>query len=128
MTTPAPCDRIAALRDEIRRAAGSTGELRRVLRIYTPLAVILLWFLSGAPCSSVADLYWIFGGIAVYPLLVGPGIVVGYRLRRRALLRRKLSSLPPGEQASVLLPLQSGASGDTRKLVQPPIRKLRVPA
>lgn len=141
----APGDPLAALSEEIRRAARRVRRVRRV-----GLGVVALWLLLAAFAGGeeqhealtliaasqapVWRLLWVLGLIAavfggmillmVGGLALAPAAV--YRQRKRKRLRGTLAALPPAEAAAILLPLRD-ERGDTGRLVRGLLRDLDIP-
>lgn len=130
---------LAALRERIRRAGRSTQRLRNWLAlpmVLGPLFVLayLAESWSGGQRSSPlvigeavrACASTFVGQAASTALFLSMPVGAAYRLARRAQLRRRLTALTPSERAAVLLPLRE-ETGDTRKIVRPLLRQLRIP-
>ena len=56
--------------------------------------------------------------------LVGLGVAVAYRRRRRSRLRRALSGLAPGQRVGVLQELAGDPLADTRRIAAPLMREM----
>jgi hypothetical protein len=130
MSLPAPEDRLAALREEIRRVGRCYQKpatwLQNLFILLVGGAVVAAEWLSGE-----GRILTLMLGLLI--LLTGCGALLCYfysplsrGARRRALLR-KLECLPPEQQAAVLAPLRAETAGDTRQLIEPLLRDLGLP-
>jgi len=102
--TPPPDNRVAALREEIRRAGSSTGDLRRFLRG----SVVAVFFLSMVCVPTMLESIWyqiLLTGF--YWLVLAPPVVVLYRWLRTRQLRRRLRAVPSERLADLLTPLSA---------------------
>jgi hypothetical protein len=135
---------VAGLREEIRRAGSATRNLRcgTIGCFVAPAALVsvlvLLLFMSGTAylisppanpeeptaANYLRDVISFLGGAVLVGLAVGLPLALGYRWRRRAELRKTLTSLTRDERARVLMPLVNGPSGDTRTLARTLARDL----
>ena len=129
---------IAALREEIRRAGKVTGGIR--VGLAAPVVALVLLAVVGClgprydygaeihPLLSEAlqlAACYVLGGAAVVLLIAYP-VALSYRGWRCLRVYEKLSGLPQEQRAAVLVPLRTEKLGDTRKIVEPLIRQLRL--
>ena len=132
-------DRLAALREDIRRAGDETRELRvhtwsalwlGALGLLTSAMGAVFLFSPGTadriPLMAAVSFTWL-GTTAVLMGGVVPLLALGHRAGHRGRLGRLLKRLPREEQWGVLLPLRDHPAGDTRKIVRPLLRDLGVP-
>jgi hypothetical protein len=149
--TEANEEQIAALQKRIRRA----GTLARLLRLGLLSSILLLagvW-IAGAIVSSsgaqprvvsqteettsvavpIQGADWLYVAPFLIAFAGAAGCLVAlpaawfFRRACYAALRHRLAAVSDHERAAVLLPLRAERLGDTRKLVTPLLRALRVP-
>jgi hypothetical protein len=138
--------RIAALREEIRRAGESVRNLRLavgglivgVALLFAALAfvvnlgfpdeddpltiaglIIPQWVAAPTACATVGLI-----GVVAVALPLAFGVRSAWRLR----LGRRLSRLHADDRAAVLLPLGGEKRGDTRKVIAALARQFKLPA
>jgi hypothetical protein len=133
--------RIAALREEIRRAGGDA----RWARICVA-SVVLGAFIAFGLCgllisldwlgdSRIAAWLWLAGAVAVFAaggcLAAGAAALPVAAVLRAVWARRlrhRLATLAPAECAEIVAPLKRDPRGDTRKIAAYLANSLRVPA
>lgn len=132
-------ERLAALRQEIRRSGEETRDMR--LHTWSGLWLGALGLLTAAMGVVLFATHWSRDTTAVMAAVsftwlgatgtllggVVPLLALGYRTEHRDRLRRMLKPLPREEQWGVLLPLRNHPTGDTRKIVRPLLRDLGLP-
>lgn len=133
MDDPESDERIAALREEIRRAGRRTMELRakwlcRGAASFLALE-LLMWVLAAlipglGPLALLGLTAAPVGILAV--LCAFPGAIL-WRAGEREALARRLVQTPEAERGAVLLPLRSEESRDTRAIAEALILQLGVP-
>jgi hypothetical protein len=152
MTTEESEKQVAALQKRIRRAGWLTRRLRLAL-LGAAVVLMLVWMAvaaaqpfdsaprviaeseDGVVAYAVQAPVWsspIFialavAEVAVLALLVALPAALLYRRTCCVQLRRSLAQLPPPGRGAVLLPLRGEPLGDTRKIVVPLLRQLRIP-
>jgi hypothetical protein len=132
-------EQVAALRERIRRAGAFTRWLRTGLR--GAVAILLVWILTRPIPVPEAPIAWDYGQ-ALYSLFLVSSILLveeslcGFLVARPVAavsrgffelsIANRLVGLSRKQAAQVLLPLRADG-GDTHKIVEPLIRKLRLP-
>ena len=122
-------EQIAALRERIRQAGRVAQQTRQaiVLSSWWLFAAVLIltscgWVLFHPVTFRVACATVIIGAVGS---LVGLGTAAGYRTLKRRQLRAALTTVERQQAIPLLAPLWE-EGGDTRKIVAPLLRELRV--
>jgi hypothetical protein len=139
---PADSDeRVAALREEIRRAGQDARDKRRT-RFGCCLGAGTCWLLFGVfamlisrydlpgdtPERQQLDLA-IWFGIVSAALIAMPSLYARFlHWRLRSRIRRRLKDVSPAARAEILLPLRTDSRWETRAIVAPLLREFGLPA
>src|SRR5207248_10917475 len=117
-----------SLQDEVRRAGQRIDLWRCWLYGYiaAPLILVTMFLLVAHGAGYVSPGFAFFMVTWLGSGLVGLGVAVAYRRRRRSRLRRALSGLAPGQRVGVLQELAGDPLADTRRIAAPLMREFGV--
>jgi hypothetical protein len=127
-------DRVAPLREEIRRAGRNTGRTRLILvwsLVGTAIGVVVHALVAiapdpGSPVPFELGVALCFG--VGFTFLIALPVALLFRLWCVSAMRRRLAPLPPEARTAVLLSLPPDASEDTRNIAESLLREFGVPS